>query len=210
MRIPFCLLLSAALATSVQAQDDSPFYLQLGFGGVASEDASGVPGGTVGFDPGFSASAAFGYEHPLSSRLSLDLELEAYYQAFKVDEDDFLAIPSAVEDDAKAFAFLVNGILDVHITSQYSLYGGFGVGYADVIDYSAWDSGNLQVNDDSGLAGQARFGFAYGLGGPRDVRIGYRYFKTEPVDVEDLVSGSVDEIDVAQHSVEVTFRWGVL
>jgi opacity protein-like surface antigen len=210
MRIPSLLIALPVLGASAWAQEErSHFYLQLGEGIVFSEDADGVPGGTIGFDPGFSLGLAFGYEHYLGERWSFAPEVELFYQYFTVDEDDLPSIPSAVEDDAKTFAVMFNGTLDWHVTQQFSWYVGAGVGYADVIKYDAWDSGNLAINDSSGIAGQVRGGLGFNLGGSYDFRFGLRYFKTEPVDIEDQITGNVDEIDVGQLSFEATFRWGL-
>jgi len=208
MRIPSLLIAIPVLGASAWAQEDSDFYLQFGLGFVGSEDAEGVPGGTVGFDPGYGVSLAVGYELIDDETFTFAPEFELYYQAFRVDEEDLPAIPSAVEDDAKTFAFMVNGMLDWHITPQFSWYGGAGVGWANVIDYSAWDSGNLLLRDDSGVAAQVRLGLGYNLGGTYDFRIGLRYFKTEPIEVEDQITGDVDEIDVGQGAIEASVRWG--
>jgi len=209
MRIPSLLIAIPVLGASAWAQNESPdFYLQLGLGIVGSEEAEGVPGGTVGFDPGYGVSLAVGYDMVIDESLTFAPEFELYYQSFRVDEDDLDAIPSAVEDDAKTFAFMVNGTFDWNITKQFSWYGGVGVGWASVIEYSAWDSGNLLIRDDSGLAGQLRLGLGYNLGGTYDVRVGFRYFKTEPVEIEDQVTGDVDEIDVGQAAFEASLRWG--
>lgn len=208
MRMSSLLIATTLLGSSAWAQDEgSPYYLQLGLGGVFSEEAEGVPGGTIGFDPGFSTSIALGRTFECSERLDFGAEVEAFYQTFTVDEDDIGAIPSAVDDDAKTLAFMLNGQLDWYFTQQFSLYGALGGGWAKEIDYSAWDSGNLSINDDDGVAFQARLGFGYNFGGSYEMRLGYRYFKTETVDIEDEITGVVDELDVAQHSLEATFRW---
>lgn len=211
MRMSSLLIATTLLGSSAWAQDDegSPYYLQLGLGGVFTEEADDVPGGSIGFDPGFSTGIAVGRNFDLSERLDFAAEVEAFYQYFTVDEDDFGAIASAVDDDAKTFAFMLNGQLDWYFTPQYLIYGGVGVGWAKEIEYAAWDSGNLSTTDDDGVAFQARFGLGYNFGGSYGMRLGYRYFKTETIDIEDEISGSVDEIDVAQHSVEATFRWGL-
>ncbi len=212
MRIPSLLIALPVLGASAWAQQErSHFYLQLSEGIVFSEDATGVPGGRIGFDPGFSVGLAFGYEHYFNERWSLAPEVELFYQYFTVDEDDLPAIPTfpGNEDDAKTFALMFNGTLDAHITSQFSWYLGAGVGWADVIKYEAWDSGNLDVADSSGFAGQLRSGLGFNLGGSSDFRFGLRYFKTEPVDIENVDTGDVDEIDVGQLSFEATFRWGL-
>jgi opacity protein-like surface antigen len=212
MRIPSLLIAISVLGASAwaQEQEEKPdFYLQFGLGFVGSEDATGVPGGTVGFDPGYGVSLAVGYDMELDENFSFAPEFELYYQGFRVDENDLPKIPSAVEEDAKTFALMVNGTLDWHVTKQFSWYAGVGVGWATVIDYAAWDSGNLSLQDTSGLAGQVKLGVAYNMGGSYDFRLGLRYFKTEPVDVEDAITGDVDEIDVGQVAVEASVRWGL-
>ena len=85
----------------------------------------------------------------------------------------------------------------------------WGLGYAKEIEYAAWDSGNLSIDDNDGLAFQARLGLAYNMGGTYDVRCGYRFFKTETVDIENTTTGDVDELDVSQHSLELGFRWSL-
>lgn len=211
MRIPSFLIAAALLGTSASAQDEgSPYYLQFGLGAVFTEEAEDVPGGDIAFDPGFSTSLAIGRRFGMSERLSLDAELEAFYQAFTVDEDDIGNIPSAVDDDAKTFALLVNGLLDWKFTPQFSAYGGLGIGWAKEIDYSAWDSANLVIDQDDGVCFQGRLGLAYNLGGSYDFRFGYRYFKTETLDIEDTAPPfATSELDVAQHSLECGFRWGL-
>ncbi|NOT30912.1 MAG: porin family protein [Planctomycetes bacterium] len=210
MRTPFLLFATALLGSSAWAQDDeSPYYLQFSLGGVFSEDAQDVPGGTIGFDPGFSTGVALGRSFELNESFDYDIEFETYYQAFTVDEDDIVAIASAADDDAKALAFMVNGLLDWKFTRQYSVYGGLGLGWAKTIKYSAWDSGSLRITDNSGAAIQGRLGLAYNLGENYDARIGYRYFKTEPIDIEDTTAGTTDELDIAQHSLELQFRWSL-
>jgi opacity protein-like surface antigen len=154
-------------------------------------------------------SAAVGRAFEMSDDLDLVIDLEAYYQYFTVDEDDMPKIPSAVEDDAKHFALMVNGTLEWSLTQTYGVYAGVGGGWAREIEYAAWDDGNLSLDDDSGVAAQVRAGFTYNLGGSYDMQLGYRYFYAEPIDVTDLVGTDDGEIDVAQHSIEAIFRWGL-
>jgi opacity protein-like surface antigen len=210
MRIPFLPFALVLLGSSLFAHDeDGRWYVQFGLGGVFSDKAEDVPGGTVDFDPGYDVSAALGRHLPLSERFGLDLEIEGYYQNFTVDEDDILQIPSAVEDDAVTLAWMANAILEWHFTPQFALYAGGGLGYATTADYDAWDSGNLEQVDDDGAAFQGKVGFLYELGGSYDFLLGYRYFRTEELEIENLVTGQTSDIDVGQHVVEATFRWGL-
>ena len=204
MRIPFLLFATVLLGSSAWAQDeDSPYYIEFGVGGVFSSEAE-VFDDKFEFDPGYSLIAAVGREWELGDRLNFEGELEALYQAFSIDEDD---LPVNTPDDAKTFALMLNGVLDYEFTQQYSIYGGLGVGWAKEIEYDTFDSGGAQTDDDDGLAYQGLFGFAYNLGGDYDLRLGYRYFRTEPVDVQ--AGSESSEIDVGQHSLEAVLRWGL-
>jgi opacity protein-like surface antigen len=215
MRILPLLIASALLGPRAWAhgeEDDNgswPDYFQLGLGAVFTSEAEDVPGGDISFDPGFSTGAALGWSKMIGERTGLDLEGELFYQYFAVDEGDIEGIPSATDENSKIFALMLNGGLDYHFTERYAVYGMLGVGWAKEIDYQPWDSGSLSIDDDDGLAFQARLGMAYGFGGSYDFRFGYRFFKTETIDIEDEVTGETDELDVSQHSLELGFRWGL-
>ena len=206
MRIPFHLCTLLLLGSSAWAHDDEAnrYYLHMGLGGVFSEEVD-VHGLDANFDPGFMASLAVGRHFPFSDRFGIDIELEGYYQYFKLD--DLREVPSSVDDDSRALAFLVNGLLEWHFTPQFSVYGGGGVGWANKIEYASLDSGNLSQDPEDGVAFQGRFGLGYNLGGSYDFRFGYRYFMTEPVDIID--AGVSEELSIAQHGVEFGFRWGL-
>ena len=224
MRIASLLSVFALLASSAWAQHkDSHNYFQLGMGGVFSDAATGAPANNVqgssdfGFDRGFSLSAAFGRSFRMSNRLSVDAELEAFRQYFRTDNGDLregeMVDPGTnqvVEDNAKTLAFMLNGLVEWHFTPQFSFYGGGGFGWAKEIEYTSWDVGGFKnVKEDFPYAYQGRVGFAYNLGGTSDLLLGYRYFKTEPVAITDQAGNSLGEIDVAQHSIEAVFRWGL-
>jgi len=216
MRIASFLIASTLLGNVVWAQhgverDNGwyPDYIQLGFGGVVSDKAEDVPGGTIDFDIGYDVALALGWVMPLSERFDINFEFETYYQYFTVDEEDLLAIPSAVNDDASALAFFINVLPQWYFTPQFSVFGGAGFGWAKDVSYDAWDSGNLNQVDDDGYAVQGRLGFDYNLGGNYDFLLGYRYVLIEPVDVENTITNQTDEIDVGQHVFELGFRWGL-
>lgn len=211
MRLPLFPIVLTLLGTSASAHDeDDPWYIQFSAGAVFSEDAEDVPGGTIEFDPGFSLGGVLGYRLIQGEQFGFDLQGEAFYTDFKVDESDLTQIASAIDDDSGAFAWMLNGIAEWHFTEQFAIYGGVGGGFATKIEYDAWDSGNLDISDDNGLAFQGLLGFLYNLGGSYDVLLGYRYFRTEPVDIDNLIPPfDSSEIDIAQHIVEVAFRWGL-
>ncbi len=223
MRIPFLplafVLLGAPSFAHGESDNDRPFfipdYVQISVGGVFSDDAEDVPGGTISFDPGYEVSAALGWHVPFSQRFGLDLEFESYYQNFTVDEEDLLKIPtavsSAIDDDAVALAWMLNGMLEWHFTPQFAVYGGGGIGYATTLDYDSWDSGNLDLVDQDGAAFQGRFGFLYNLGGNYDVLLGYRYFRAESLEIDDTSTSGDDgfDLDVGQHVIEAAFRWSL-
>lgn len=211
MRTPVALFALATLAAPTSAHDEeSPWYLTLGLGAVAAEDAgdlSAAAGGKIGFDPGFSVSAVLGRRISESEHLGLAIEGEAYYESFTVDEKDLPAIPSAVNDDAKTFSFLVNGVAHWHFTPQVAAYGALGVGYANTIEYAAWNSGGLVQLDDTGFVYQGRLGLEYALGGGSSFLLGYHYFAHEAVGFEDQNTNESFEIDSGRHSLEAMVRW---
>lgn len=217
MRIPSLLFVCALLGSSAWAQDDeSPFYFRLGFGGVFSEDAD-VLGITTEFDPGFSLAAAVGYTFELNERWDLDADVEAFRQSFKIEEGDIGGpdelLPGLENvgsaDNADTFAFMLNGTFVRRMSQNIGLYGGLGLGWSKN-DYNGWDSGDLRTDDEDGVAFQGRLGVEYGLGGSYDFRLGYRYFRASPVDVLDVNDPAVsDELDIGQHSFEITFLWAL-
>ena len=211
MRLPLFPIVLTLIGSGAFAHDeDEPWYIQFSTGAVFSEDADDVPGGTIEFDPGFSLGGLVGYHLCQGDKFGFDLQGELFYMDFKVDEGDLTAIPSAIDDNSGAMAWMLNGVAEWHFTEQFAIYGGIGGGFASKIEYDAWDSGNLDIPDDSGLAFQGMLGFLYNLGGSYDVLLGYRYFRTEPVDIENLIPPfDTSEIDIAQHIVEIAFRWGL-
>ncbi len=211
MRTMFVPIALALLGSTVAAHDEKdPWYVQFGLGALFSDKAEDVPGGNIEFDPGYALSLGFGYRICQGEHFGFDAQLEALYTDFKVDEGDLNAIASAIDDDAGALAWMVNGIAEWYFTRQFAIYGGVGVGWASSIEYDAWDSGNLNVEDDSGLAFQGMFGFLYNLGGTYDVMLGYRYFRTESIEIDDLTPGEPSsDIEVGQHIAEIVLRWGL-
>ncbi len=217
MRIPFLPIALVSLGSSVFAHDeDNRYYAQLFVGGVFSDEVdsllvspSNPDGFSFDFDPGYSASAVVGRHFPFGDRCGLDVDIGPYYQFFTVDENDLVNITSAVDDDAAMLAWMVHGTLEYHFTPQFAIYGGGGVGYASSIDYDAVDSGGLQQNDDDGIAFDGRIGFLYNLGGSYDFTLGYRYFRTEAVEIEDTTEMVTDDIDIGQHVIEMGFRWAL-
>ena len=212
MRTPSILIALLLTTTSAWAHgEEGKYYVQFGVGPVFSDPVDNVPdgAGTIDFDTGYAASLAFGRHVPFSERFGLNVEVEGYYQYFTVDEKDILAIPSAVEDDATALVFFLNGLLEWHFTPTFSIYGGGGIGWANSVDYDAWDSGSLNQVDKDALAYQGRFGFDYALGDDYDVLLGYRYFRTDAIEIEDTTSSDTTEIDIGQHVLELVFRWGL-
>jgi opacity protein-like surface antigen len=211
MRTPVALFSLALLAAPASAHDEeSPWYLSLGLGAVTAEDASNLPasaGGNIGFDPGFSVSAALGYRLTEGERLGLAIEGEAYYEALTVDEKDLPAIPSATNDDVKSFSFLANGVAHWHFTPQVAAYASAGIGIANTIEYDSWNSGGLVQLDDNGVVYQARVGLAYSLGAGKEFMLGYRYFQHEALAFEDQNTSTSFEIDAARHSIEAGVRW---
>jgi len=209
MRIPSLLIATALLAPGTWAQDEGFLYLQLGMGGVFSEsvtDESTIPTQSRSFDPGYNASIAIGHVFAPGGLFDFEAQAELYYQYFTVKAED---LPQNTDDTAKAFAGMINGIIDWNLAPQYSIYVGAGIGYANTISYRTFDSGPLIQRDKDGLAYQGLFGFRYNLGGNYEVRLGGRYFRTEPVTIVESDGSGDFDLDPGQFAVEATFRWGL-
>jgi len=105
---------------------------------------------------------------------------------------------------------MANLMGDYPLSSEVSLYFGGGAGYATNIKMDTFDDGNLEQNDNDKFAGQGKVGFRWNLGDRYDVSIGYRYFRTEDVEIEDVVTGDTDDVEFSNHVAEIGFRWGFL
>lgn len=171
------VLLGAALAAGMVAVPSAATADQVVkfFGGVTQPDD--ISGSYYGYDAelstdsGYVVGAAFG-----ATFSDFDIEAEVSYRTADLDEASFLGYTYDLEGDAEVLAFMINGWYNVPISPNFVLYGGGGVGWAQVettFYYNEFDDGDLAFQ--LGVGADFRMDNGYSIG------LGYRYFTVPEV-----------------------------
>ena len=206
------VVLVTSLASSVFAQDrdESKWYLTFGVGAAFLSDVDTNPTGTVSYDTGVATTLAVGRRLSDSDSVDVAAELEGLYAFSRLDDGDLdkLAAPNTPRDAAN-LAWFLNGILQWNLSKTFAWYGGAGIGYASGIELDAFDFGDLKQVDKDGLAFQAKLGALYHLGGSTDFLLGYRYYRTEEIQINNIVSQTSFDLTNEMHILEVGVRWGL-
>lgn len=174
------LLAPAALA------DDGP-YMRFA-AGPSHMDENTFP--FIEFDPGFTGSAALGYNWFFPQNLAdVRVELEGSYRYNDVHE-----IASLTADgDAQVFSAMVNGYLDFRTTWPVVPYVGIGFGGSH-IRYEDDGAGGLigvTINDnDTIFAYQVMGGVFYNLSESMAIGFEYRFLETETFVLDDSAGGT--------------------
>jgi len=181
-------------------------YLRLGGGLVTTEDSSG-PDEDIEFDEGYLLSVAIGQRFGASDTgLGLALELEGIW----TDQDADDTGPLQAVSDVTVGAVMINGVLDLRLADQISLYGGAGVGAAWVDVGTKSDSlHDFDADDGPRLAWQAKAGLAWQLGGNTSVFAGYRFLNIDDSDIDDGIGTSSFDLETQQHVLEVGLLFGI-
>ena len=205
------VVLVTSLASSAFAQDrEDPWYLTFAAGAAFPAEVDTNPTGTVSYDTGIATSLAVGRWLSDSDSLDVAAELEAFYAFARLDDGDLDKFQAANSPrDAGNLAWFLNGILDWKLNPTFAWYGGAGIGYASGIELDTFDFGDLEQVDQDGLAFQAKLGARYHLGGSTDFLLGYRYYRTEDVQVDNIVTQASFDIENQIHVVELGLRWGL-
>ena len=216
MRIPALrtLLLLLSVGGVALAQDEpSRWSLQFGVGRTLPLDSE-TPARDIRFEDGYSLWAGLRRDMgPLGgdgSRLSWAYELEVYFQDHEIESDPLIGFGSSSLEDTSTVAVMVNAILNLKMTEKVSWYGGLGIGYAPMVDVDSRNNGpsNFELKDDNGFAVQGKAGIEYQLGGSVSWTLGYRYFQTEDLDLEDVSAfPSSFEFENRAHVLELGVRW---
>ncbi len=205
------VLFVSSFASSAFAQDrsESPWYIGFDLGALSVTDIDQNPTGTVGYDTGVSMALALGRHLIRSDSLDFSGELEGLYAFTKLDDGDLVNIPSAISRDYGNLAWFVNGVLDWKLSEDFGWYGGAGVGYASGIRLQSFDSGNLAQADTQAIAFQFKLGAIFHMGGRYDFLLGYRYFQTEDVQIDNLVTLTSFDVTNQANIFEAGVRWGL-
>lgn len=207
------LSFATTLATAQELKTDvSPYYLQLGLGGVSTVEVDPTAGATADFDTGLGFSLLAGRDLGQLGPFGVALEGELYYSFMNIDKGDlnqFTGAGGVVRArGARQFSLMGNLILDYPIYDDTSVYFGGGIGFAPTVDFDTFDTGNLSQEDDSGVVAQLKLGIKYDLGERSDFLIGYRYFKSEALDINSTLNG-ISSVNFEQHALEFSVRWGI-
>jgi opacity protein-like surface antigen len=203
------LVLVSSLAPSISAQveRESPWYLTFDIGADSVVDIDSNPTGTVSYDTGISSSLAVG-RHLFGGKLAFNGELETFYSFTRLDDGDLVKLSPNSPRDHASLALLVNGMLEWNLGKSFAWYGGVGVGYASV-RLDSFDFGDLDQVDKSALAYQFKIGALYRLGQNLDFLLGYRYFQTEDIQIDNVVTLSSFDVTNQENIFEAGLRWGL-
>ncbi|HED65763.1 MAG TPA: hypothetical protein ENJ09_09440 [Planctomycetes bacterium] len=204
------LLALSFFATSARAQsDDDGMYFTLSFGGTTTDsvDPPGLQG--VEYDTGVSFSAGLGLPITRTGSVRWSLEGEWYTSFTKMRPRSQALFPGTKEDTARASAFLLNLAAECPLATDLQLYAAGGVGFAPALEFDTMDSGNYRQLDRDGTVVQAKIGLRYALGRNYDVTLGYRYFTSDGLDVQNLTTSQIDNVNYTNQVIEVGFRWGI-
>jgi len=219
MRTPLLSAVSAILLLAPGAfaqqrnEEDHKWYTQYGVGWLIYQTpVDNNPGGDVDWNTGFETAAAVGYDMgPLtdSGKWSWALEGEFYYSQTDIDSNDVTKVPGASDRKQKGIAWLGNLIIDYNFTEQTSWYFGGGLGWSPRTKLEPWDQGIYDQKDTSALAYQFKTGLRYNLGGRYDFMLGYRFYATEDLKIDNQADNSSFDIENYQQSIEATVRFGL-
>ena len=158
-------------------------------------------GNTFRADPlaGYSVSGAVGLDFGI-----IRLEGEVFYNDNELDS--FGGLFGSFDGNVETLAGMANIFLDIPTGIGITPFFGGGIGYADVEADISGLFANLVNDSDSGLAWQLRAGIAFAIFPYTDLTLGYRYFATEDLDMQNA-SGNVEVEGLSTHIGEIGLRF---
>jgi opacity protein-like surface antigen len=217
IRSLLALVLGLSATQVIAAQPTSDFYLSLGTGYQQRADASDSAG-TATFESGALFSGALGYRMN-----ALRLEAEGIYLANDIESEDPSPTPLGnlpkedAEGDVSARAYMVNLNYDFAPTGALKPYAGIGIGAIkgkiNGLTTPGLSSvpppyGPIVVNAESDwtFAHQLKVGASYALNPRAEIFFGYRYIKSNNLDIYLTFSGETIHPKAAFHAGEVGLR----
>ena len=178
---------------------DGDFYARVfgGFSNLSSTDVGRDITGNTGFDTGYLAGAAFGYDYEGSP---LRAELEFSYRS--ADSDTFAG---GANGDFASTTLAVNGYYDFGTSagSRWTPYVGAGLAYVTEIDFDITGGSAPGEYNDSGVFGyQLMAGASYALSERVSLNGELRYFDAGS---QTLTSDGGGAITADYSSVEAVF-----
>jgi opacity protein-like surface antigen len=185
--------------------DRESWYVQIGAGLVTTTDSDG-PDEDVEFDEGFAIPLAVGYRFGAddSNALAFDLEFEALYTDQDADDEGFI---EAV-NDVTVVAGFIDGVGDLALGQNFSLYGGAGIGLAALDVGTESDSLNsFEEEDGPFLAWQGKAGFRWYATPSVSWSVGYRFVNIDDAEIDDDTGGASFDLETQQHALELGVRF---
>lgn len=191
-------VLALMLGSTVNAEECHPFYVGAS-GGLALLQNQGDAMGAVEYDAGLAFSTFLGWNEGPG-------RLEFEYSRFN-NEVNSIGGVNATSGNVDVSTIMMNGYLDLPITSRITGYIGGGLGVAQSQLNSLQVGGNEgQATSDVVLAYQAKVGASMAITQRADIFAGYRFLGTEKGTVVLYDFGHfADQIHL--HSLETGLRF---
>jgi len=194
------LLVAAGSNARAQLLGLPDFYIAAGAGGAVLEDTD-VRSPALDFEtelfPGYAFNGALGLDFGL-----LRIEGEVFHNVYSIDDINAAGADVNAEGSFKTWAGMGNIFIDIPLV-VVTPFVGAGIGRARVdADDIRFRGVDIVDDDDTVTAWQARAGIAFGILPFTDMTIGYRYFVTDDLNLED----DVDIDKLKSHIVELGLR----
>lgn len=164
------------------------------------------------YDTGFLVGGAFGYDFGQAlGPLGLRLEGEVSYRDNDIKSQALGgALVNSPKGETKAFAGMANMLLDFDFGGPFSLYGGGGIGAANVeFDNHGTGTVTLMNDDDTNFAWQLIAGAGYEIAPGWTLDVQYRYFRVEDLSLTTTSGGGqlTSSTNYESHAILGGFRW---
>lgn len=194
----------AAAASDARAQLSLPdFYIAAGAGGTILEDTD-VRSPALDFEtepfPGYALTGALGLDFGL-----LRIEGEIFRSVYSIDNIKGAGVDVNAEGSFKTTAGMANIFIDIPLVVVTPFIGA-GIGRARVdADDIRFRGVDIVDDEDTVTAWQARAGIAFGILPLTDMTIGYRYFVTDDLNLENDVDIDKLKSHILELGLRVTF-----
>jgi len=195
------ILLGSTVGTQARGDDAChPFYVGAS-GGLAliHDNEDGIA--EIAYEAGFGMSAFLGWQEGAGR-----IEFEA--NKFNADVNTVLGL-DVPTGNLDIDSYMINGYLDLPISSRLEVYGGLGLGVARVqINSLDGTFGNaIQSTSDFGMAYQAKVGTTFAFTQRAELFGGYRFMGTESLTTaSDNYPNQTFSDQVYLHSLEMGLR----
>ncbi len=200
---------AALLAATSAAEAKDGFYLDAKGGATFLQNVEGAAGGFIGdadTEIGFLGSAAAGYAVDIpQTGGTFRGEIEVAYRENDVEELDLSGFILDVDGDITSKAIMFNAFYDFDLGSGWRPYFGAGLGATEVeMDFET-NVAQVVGDKETVVAYQVSVGFGYQIVESVTISLGYRFFGTDEIELEDSL-GNRFETDYNAHTIEGGIR----